>query len=183
MLAPALLALAKKPNYTYEPKLGWEKVRPTNGEVRENVADQFRKAQGDENLVESLTSPAVRALLRSEVHLEQNVVLAYHADEAHQAMDQAVKDNLGPKWRQGERSMSAPQPGNNDGYFYASCGGRTYCQELSISSKDQEITLITRGKEKGQGLCHALRAHYDPSTGEIMPETVTSDYNWNIRSL
>lgn len=181
MLDPVLLNYAKKPTYNYEPKLGWERVRPASGEVRGPLAEQFVKAQGDENLVTSLASPAVRALLKAEVAVEKSVVLAFHADEARQRMDQAIDENLGPNWKQGEGSLKAPEPGNNHGFFLASCGGRTYNQELSINTKDQQITLWTRGKADGQPVNQSLRAHYDINTGEIIPETLTSDYNWNIR--
>lgn len=183
MLSPALMNLAKKPTYHYEPKLGWEQVRPASGEVRDHLAEQFVKAQGAENLVTSLASPAVRALLKAEVSVEQSVVLAYHADEARQRMDQALDDNLGPNWKQSEHSLSAPEPGNNHGFFVASCGGRTYKQELCIDTKNHEISLRTRGKSEGKDASHSVKAHYDPRTGEIIPETLTSDYNWNLHKL
>lgn len=182
MLSRQLLDYAKKPVYTYDPSLKWSKIRPAGGEVSENVADQFVKAQGEENAVLSLNSAAVRNLLKAEVNVEHNVVLAYHADEAKQQMDDALDQNLGPKWHQSEYSMRAPEPGDNNSFFSASCGGHVYNQSLSINSKDQQIELVTRGKDKDGRISHALRAHYDPASGEIMADTVTSDYNWGIRN-
>jgi hypothetical protein len=181
MRSPQLLALDRKPTYLYEPKLGWEKVRPCSGEVREEIADRFVRAQGRENLIPSLTCPAVQAILKAEVSIEQNVVLAYHAEEAQQLMDQAMDDHLGPKWKQSEHSLQAPEPGLNDAYFSASCGGRVYSQQLNINSRDQQIELITRSKDEAGHPVHALRAIYDPTSGEIMPETITSDYSSNRR--
>ena len=136
-----------------------------------------------QNNTSSLASHAVRALLKAEVAVEQSVVLAYHADEARQRMDQAMDENLGPNWKQAEHSLNAPEPGNNHGFFVASCGGRTYKQELAIDTKSQEISLRTRGKSEGKDASHSVKAHYDLRTGEIIPETLTSDYNWNILKL
>lgn len=183
MLSHGLLQYYSKPTYKYEPKLGWEQVRPAGGEVRESLAEQFVKAQGEENLIPSLTSPQVRALLQAEVEVERSVVLAYHADEARQQMDSALDQHLGEGWEQTKYSLPTPEPGTNDAFFSASCGGRVYNQSLTINSKDQEIQLTTRGKSEQQPACHVLSARYDPATGEIMPETLTSDWNWNIRRL
>jgi len=183
MLSSSLLEYYSKPTYKYEPKLGWEQVRPAGGEVRESLAEQFVKAQGDENLLPSLTGPQVRALLRAEVDIEKSVVLAYHSDEARQRMDVALDEQLGDGWEQDDTSFRAPEPGCNDAWFSASCGGRVYNQSLTINSKDQEITLRTFGKQNQQGASHVVSARYDPATGDIMPETVTSDFNWNIRRL
>lgn len=183
MLSRTLLEYYSKPTYKYESKLGWEQVRPTGGEVRDPLAEQFVKAQGKENLIPSLTSPEVRAILQAEVEIEKSVVLAYHADDARERMDAALDRHLGERWEQGDNSLAAPEPGVNEAFFSASCGGRVYNQSLTINSKDQEIQLTTRGKSGNQPACHTLSARYDPASGEIIPETVTSDWNWNIRRL
>lgn len=183
MLSSSLLEYYSKPTYKYEPKLGWEQVRPAGGEVNRQLAEQFVKAQGDENLLPSLTSPEVRALLQAEVSIEKNVVLAYHSDEARTQMDAALSEHAGENWKQSEYSFPAREPGNNEGFFSASCGGRVYNQSLTISSKDQEVSLRTFGKQDNQPASHVVSARYDPATGEILPETLTSDFNWNIRRL